>query len=159
MGFADLLDDIGMTGESSFAGAYMRVYGSAPLYNVGCLFRVSVGGEVAAWYFAPIDGKPARYGGRLRGYIYGTALCIVSARGDVTLELIKPGLAAPDTYTFRGQLWVAGGVGFCEPNEWDAWDNRWWDDNWCWTCGALVDVNYNDDKVNDWSWDYDAECE
>jgi len=41
--------------------------------------------------------------------------------------------------------WVAGGIGFCEPNEWDAWENHWWDDNWCYTCGALVDVNYNAD--------------
>jgi len=161
MGFADLLDNVGITGEGSFAGGYIRVYGAAPLYNIGCLFRVSVGGEVAAWYFAPITEQLAydRYGGRLRGYIYGTALCIVSARGDVTLELVKPGLADPTTYSFLGQLWVAGGVGFCEPNEWDAWDNRWWNDNWCYTCGALVDVNYNNDKVNDWSWEYDAECE
>lgn len=161
MGFADLLDNVGITGEGSFAGGYIRVYGAAPLYNIGCLFRVSVGGEVAAWYFAPITEQLAydRYGGRLRGYIYGTALCIVSARGDVTLELVKPGLADQSTYSFDGQLWVAGGIGFCEPNEWDAWENRWWDDNWCYTCGALVDVNYNDDKANDWSWDYDAECE
>ncbi|MBN2389254.1 MAG: hypothetical protein JXR84_00940, partial [Anaerolineae bacterium] len=161
MGFSDLLDNVGLTGQGSFAGGYMRVYGSAPLYNIGCLFRVSVGGEVAAWYFAPIEDQPVeqRYGGRLSGYIYGTALCIVSARGDVTLELIKPGLADPNTYSFLGQLWVAGGIGFCEPNEWDTWENRWWNDNWCYTCGALVDVNYNDEKANDWEWDYDADCE
>jgi hypothetical protein len=158
MGFADLLDSIGVTGEGSFTGGYMRVYGSAPLYDVGCLFRLSAGGEVAAWYF-DTQAAGSAYGGRLRGYVYGTALCIVSARGDVTLELVKPGLADQNTYSFRGQLWVAGGIGFCEPNEWDSWENRWWNDNWCWTCGALVDVNYNDDKTNEWSWDYDAECE
>ena len=74
---------------------------------------------MAAWYFAPVKEKSEwqRYGERLRDCIYSTALCIVSTCGDVTLELIKLGVSAPDTYTFRSQLWDAGGVGFCEPNE------------------------------------------
>jgi len=112
MGFGDLLDRLGDAGGGDLlVGGYMRVYGDFPIYNVGCLFRVNVGGEVAAWYFAAMHGDDNAWGGRLRGYVFGKFLCVVSARGDLTLEIFHPG--HPDgtkSYAFRGQFWVAGGL-------------------------------------------------
>jgi hypothetical protein len=69
---------------------------------------------------------------------------------DKPLELYKPGKNDVSTYSFEGTLWVAGGIGFCEPNEWTSWDDRWWNDSWCYTCGAMVSVDYNVGQPNDW---------
>jgi len=166
MGFADLLDTLGATGASgTLSGGYVRVYGDFPIFEKGCMLRVNVGGEIAVWYFAtppdhPVvdEEKEAAYGGRLRGYVYGKLLCVVSARGDLTLELYRR--IGQEEYTFEGQFWVAGGTGFCDPGSWKSWESRWWGDSWCWTCGAMVEVIYNGpDKPSEWDWDYDAECE
>jgi hypothetical protein len=159
MGFADLLETLGATGETgTLSGGYVRVYGDFPIYESGCMLRVNVGGEIAVWYFAAFGGESAAYGGRLRGYVYGKVLCVVSARGDLTLELSRPG-HSDKGYKFVGQFWVAGGIGFCEPETWKSWESRWWGDGWCWTCGAMVSVDYNDTTADTWHWDYDAECE
>jgi hypothetical protein len=158
MGFADLLDTLGATGKTgTLSGGYVRVYGDFPIFEKGCMLRVNVGGEIAVWYFAEEEVESAAYGGRLRGYVYGKVLCVVSARGDLTLELSRPGHS--DGYKFVGQFWVAGGIGFCDPGSWKSWESRWWGDGWCWTCGAMVSVDYNDTTAYTWHWDYDAECE
>jgi len=170
--FSTVLKDIGATGatkakggldaDGRLAGGYVRVYGEVPLYNVSCMFRVKVGGEVAAWYFAQFEGGGCDlYGGRVRGHIYGKLLCVVSARGDLTLKIYRksPGGQCAEKPSMRGRFWAAGGIGFCEPGSWDSWAKRWWDDSWCWTAGAMVDANYNDDKPGGWSWDYDADYE
>jgi len=164
MGFGDLLDNLGATGETgALAGGYVRVYGDVPIYNYSCLFRISVGGEVAVWYFAQVSGDCSAYGGRLRGYVYGKILCVVSARGDLTLEIYRklgpgPGECASEP-SMRGQFWVAGGIGFCDPGSWRSWESRWWGDSWCWTCGAMVEADYNDTVPGDWHWDYEADYE
>jgi hypothetical protein len=164
MGFDDLLDNLGATGETgALAGGYVRVYADVPIYNYSCLFRVSVGGEVAVWYFAQVGGDCSAYGGRLRGYVYGKILCVVSARGDLTLEIYRklgpsPGECAPEPSMY-GQFWVAGGIGFCSPESWHSWESRWWGDSWCWTCGAMVEANYNDTNPGDWWWNYEADYE
>ncbi len=162
MGFEDLLDRLGDTGEPGglLVGAYLRAYGDFPIYDVGCLFRVTVGGEIAGWYFADKEGLDSAWGGRLRGYVYGKLLCVVSARGDLTLEISHPGHAqGKDDFVFRGQFWVAGGIGACDPGSWKSWESRWWKDKWCWACGAMVKANYNLTSPDDWKWDYDADCE
>lgn len=161
MGFADLLDRLGDTGGGDvLVGGYLRVYGDFSIYNVGCLFRVNVGGEVAAWYFAALHGNDNAWGGRLRGYVFGKLLCVVSARGDLTLEIFHPGHPeGDDSFAFRGQFWVAGGIGFCEPDKWKSWETRWWKDKWCWTCGAIIWADYNYTKPDAWKWDYDGDCE
>lgn len=163
LGFAKIFEDIGATGmsggDSIFTGAYMRVYGSKLVYNKGCVFRIGVGGEVAAWYFDGADNSSAYWGGRLRGYIYGTALCLLSARGDVSLQISNPGLNDQETYTFQGTGWVACGIGFCEPETWDDWSKRWWDDGWCYQCGAALFLDYNKTESKAWHVDYMAECE
>ena len=77
--------------------------------------------EVTAWYFSQVEGDYSAYGGRLRGYVYGKILCIISARGDLTLEVYRklgpaPGECA-STPHMHGQFWVAGGIGFCEDDD------------------------------------------
>ncbi len=172
-GFKSVLEDIGATGASQgnglddqgrLVGAYIRVYGEVPIYDYGCMFRVTAGGEIAAWYFAEVEGANAgcsRYGGRLRGYIHGKLLCVVSARGDLTLEIYR----VPPAHgggcgeaSMRGQFWAAGGLGFCEPETWTSWESKWWGDGWCWTAGAMVEAEY-DGNTGDWDWDYQAAYE
>jgi plastocyanin len=171
--FSTILKDIGATGATKgnggldakgrLAGGYVRVYGEIPIYDVGCFFRIKAGGEMAAWYFAQFkdSGSCDLYGGRLRGYIHGKLLCVVSARGDLTLQIYRksPGGQCAADPSLRGQFWAAGGLGFCDPEDWDTWEHRWWGDSWCWTAGAIVEANYNDNKPNGWWWHYDADYE
>jgi plastocyanin len=171
-GFESILNDIGATGatqangglddDGRLVGGYVRVYGEMPLYGDSCFFRLSAGGEVAVWYFAATgyqDGGCDRYGGRLRGYLHGDLLCVVSARGDLTLEVYRsPTATSCGAASFRGKLWAAGGIGFCDPEGWSSWESRWWGDSWCWTAGAEVDAKY-DGNTKDWDWHYDADYE
>jgi hypothetical protein len=59
----------------------------------------------------------------------------------------------------RGQLWVAGGIGSCEPDKWRSWESRWWNDMWCWTCGVMVEANCNDTRPGEWWWDDEDDYE
>jgi hypothetical protein len=167
-GFLQILQDIGATGETDpdgrLGGGYLRVYGEFPVYDKGCMLRISAGGEIAAWYFATIgyeDGACDRYGGRLRGYIYGDLLCVVGARGDLSLRIYRNPLPADQGCgepSMSGRFWAAGGIGFCDPKSWTSWETRWWGDGWCWTAGAVVDISY-DGNVDEWDWHYDADYE
>lgn len=171
-GFKSILDDINATGATKangaldkkgrLAGGYGRFYGELPIYEKGCYFRISAGGEVAVWYFAATGYTGSncdRYGGRLRGYIHGKLLCVVSGRGDLTLEMYrKPVGGSCGEPSMRGQFWAAGGIGFCDPGSWKSWESRWWGDSWCWTAGAVIDAEY-DGNANDWDWSYDADYE
>ncbi len=159
IGFSDLLDNMHIISgtPSSLAGAYMRVYGDVPIYESGCMYRLHAGGELAIWYFADLQDESASWGGQLSGYVYGKLLCVVSARGDLTLRLWQR--QDRDGLSYRGEFWVAGGIGWCEPEDWDTWENRWWDDSWCWTCGALIRADYNDTTPNEWEWITDADYE
>jgi len=163
MGFGDLLDRLSDTGEPGdlLIGAYVRVYGDFPIYKSGCMYQLTAGGEVSAWFFAARAGDDIAWGGRLRAYITGKILCVVSARGDLTLEIASGGHpSGTKSYYFDGQFWVAGGVGWCEPGKkWDKWENRWWKDSWCWCCGAMIDADYNLTKPDAWHWDADADYE
>jgi hypothetical protein len=162
MGFADLLDRLSDTGEPGdlLIGGYVRAYGDFPIYASGCMYRLTAGGEVAAWYFAARRGRDTAWGGRLHGYVRGKLLCVVSARGDLTLEIYHPGhISGTKSYAFEGEFWVAGGIGWCSPSSWKSWEKRWWGDKWCWCCGAMISADYNKTVPDDWKWDTDAECE
>lgn len=167
MGFQDLLDNLDEVdnldeagADGSMSGGYVRVYGDFPLYKSGCVFELYAGAEVAGWYFVKKDGLTDYYGGKIRGYVYGKALCVISARGDLTLLLAHPGNpSGQGSFKFSGEFWVAGGIGWCEPEKWNSWEKRWWGDSWCWTCGAMISLDYNDTKADGWSWNYDADFE
>ena len=163
--FGYILKDIGATGgtltQGKLNGAYVSVYGQFPLYDYGCVFCVKAGGEIAGWYFATDSGCSA-YGGRLRVNITGKLLCVVSGRGDMTIQIyrkILPGNTCADSASFKGQFWVAGGIGFCDPDSWKSWASRWWGDSWCWTAGAMVAADYNESKAGEWNWSYESDYE
>ena len=105
-------------------GVYARALGEIPIIEGGCWLRLSVGGEVEVWYFTG-DGQSA-YGGSLRGYAHGKALCVISARGDVSLTMYKTQIDdelsdyyGKDALRFEGEGWICGGIGWCSPGSWD----------------------------------------
>ena len=125
--------------------------GTVPLVSNGCALTIQAGAEVEIWYFVP-----EVYGGSLRGFVTGKALCIASARGDVSLQLSKQG----DIFEFDGQGWLCGGTGLdCDPGDWGpSWEGRWWNDDWCWQFGATADLNWSSDHGN-WTYNLDADYE
>lgn len=143
-------DEVPGSSEQVLTGFYVRVYAEMPLFDFGCVFRISVGADFSVWYWSPSEGAPA-YGGRMRGYVNGKVLCIFSAHGDMTIEYAAEG----GQETLRGEAWAAGGFGFCDPGDWDSWDDRWWGDGWCWTGGLHAEVWYD----GDWHFDYEDDYE
>ena len=181
IGFTTLLDSIGSnTGGSAgppktaFAGIYAQVYGDFPVYNNGCLLKVSAGVELRGWYFAPLNGGLPVWGGLLRGSVTGTAICLVHAKGELTLiiQSVRPaaksmggqtcGKSDENCTAFTGQLWVAIGLFFCEPETWRGWDKRWWNDSGCWQAGAFVQLAYIDQPPQgkeQWAAKFEADVE
>jgi hypothetical protein len=139
-----------------FSGMYISVGISVPIFQEGCMREVIANGEIRGWYLreiSPATGTIA-WGGYLSAGVSGEAACLVSARGQLSLELSAVG----DYMTFTGDAWLAGGVGDCEPATWNSWGGRWWNDKWCAQAGARVVVVYteSDDK---WDIDYTLDVE
>ena len=154
-GFADLVERVPL--ENAMTGIYLRGLGAVPIINDGCALSLDVGAELEVWYFT---GEPEDvYGGTLRGFAYGEALCVVSARGDVTLSIAKVVHDGQAATRFDGNAWVAGGIGFdCDPGTWGpTWDGRWWGDGWCWQAGAAADVWWQ--SWDGWHYTMDADYE
>jgi len=148
-GFADLVERVPL--DDALTGVYVRALGTIPIVNDGCMLSLYVGGEVEIWYFT---GNPDDvYGGSIRGFAYGDALCVISARGDVTLSFYKTETPnGQPAHVFEGDAWVCGGIGFdCDPGTWGPnWSGRWWGDSWCWQAGAAAEVIWQS-----WDgWDY-----
>ena len=137
-------------------GIYARLDGSYSILNVGCLLRVNIGAGVGGWFFW--DGPVL--GGKIKGYVFGKVLCVVSARGDITLvgTASAAGYSVSDLLAadlaFSGTGFVAGGIGFCSPGSWSTPADVWADD-WCYTCLAYLVLQY----IDRWDVNYDAECE
>jgi hypothetical protein len=94
----------GVIPAGSITGVY--VYGEVfmPIVDFGCLFRVSAGLGIGAFYFAegPI------YGGKIYAAVSGKALCLLQVNGEVTLIGVKS-----DILRFKGTGKVSGKVGYC----------------------------------------------
>ena len=127
-------------------GVFASFGASFPIYNYGCVLRIAAEAEIAAWYFA----EGPTYGGKLVAGAYGEGLCVVSVKGEVTLIGGREG----SNYYFNGHAWVAGGIGDCEPEDWDTLNDAY-NDKWCYACGASVDLTY---KQEQWDVEYDAGC-
>ncbi|MFN5928816.1 MAG: hypothetical protein ACK45X_11945, partial [Roseiflexaceae bacterium] len=141
---------------SVFSGVYISVGIEVPIYTDGCMREVKANGELRGWYFkqiSPPSGTPISWGGYISAGVYGEAACLVSARGQLSLELYE----TTGILHFDGQAWLAGGVGDCEPNTWNSWGGRWWGDSWCAQAGAMVQVNYAENSG--WDVDYDLAVE
>jgi hypothetical protein len=110
-------------GVTQFDGAYLGLGLKANIFDYGCLFRVNAGVEVAGWYISQ------SFGGKVRGFITGEGACLVSVRGDMTLI----GGEVNDAYRIGGHFWVAGGTGFCDPDDWNSPADVL-DDDFCAAC-------------------------
>jgi hypothetical protein len=179
VGFADLLAKIaGDDGNSTspapkgtFAGVYAAVHGDFPIYGKDCMAVIKASAELRGWYFAPTMGGTPIFGGYLRGSVYGTALCLVNARGELTLiieQLRESGVSevgrtckAEKCTAFSGEFWAALGIGFCEPDTWTPWKKRWWNDDMCWNMGLQAQVSYIDppDDKGDWHASFEVAAE
>lgn len=128
-----------LDGVQKFDGVYIGGGFSGPIWNYGCPFRVGIGVELAGWYISE------SYGGKVRGWIDGTGACIVSVRGDLTLI----GGKVNSLVKFKGNFWVAGGIGFCSPEDWDTPADAF-DDDFCGVCvgEAAVSGTYPPDDLN-----------
>ncbi len=125
-----LLNDINpneIFGEPPFTGAFVYGEGTFPIVSVGCLFEVRLTAGAGGWYF--IEGP--KYGGIIKAGVSGTAICVLSVSGDITLI----GAKHEHGMTFAGMAHVEGCFGFwpieicvdanttvkyTEGKEWDA---------------------------------------
>ena len=154
-GFAELVNKFPEAG-GPMTGVYVRGLTDVPIIQNGCALSLNVGGEVEIWFFT---GDETAYGGSLRGFAYGEALCVISARGDVSLTMFKNEDDGEDIWNFEGEGWVAGGAGFdCDPGTWGpTWSGRWWGDSWCYQAGAYAAISWNSNDGWDYSLDADYE--
>jgi len=142
--------------------SYLRAHGQAPIFGASCLLQVTAGAEVAGWYWMVVQGGQGdAWGGKLRGYVFGSFICLVSLRGDITLEYYQQTFNNQTTRTFDGVGWVAGGLGFCDADGWKSWETRWWDQPFCWTAGARLQIKYREGPggPNGWNVSYHVEFE
>jgi len=98
---------------NAFSGSYVSGSAGGRLLNLGCLLRIDVGGQVAGWW----NLENLKPGAKLRGWVSGKGACLVSVHGDLSLVASPAGL---DVLEMQGSFWVAGGIGFCEEDEWDT---------------------------------------
>lgn len=145
------LDDSG-----PYEGWYVYATGRIKLIDGGCLLSApSAQMEVRLWTFDDGAGGET-YGGEITGTVYPVVLCILNGRANLTLEYDRAdrGFALYDLTcdadrcdVYSGSFWVALGFGWCSPKSWDSWHDKgsnWWDDTWCYTFGAHVDLAYFD---------------
>lgn len=94
----------GVIPSSSITGVY--VYGEVfmPIVDFTCLFRVSAGLGIGAFYFT----EGPTYGGKIFAVVEGEALCVVTVRGEVVLIGVKS-----DIMRFKGNGKVSGKIGWC----------------------------------------------
>lgn len=128
-----------------FRGFYLAASGTFPLVNYGCLLRVMAEGGYHFWFF--FDGPT--FGARMVAGIYGEAACLVTAKGRLDL------LGGYDNgLVFWGKAWIAGGIGFCEEEDWET-PGDVLDDGFCLACVASFDLLYK----NGWSSNYAVDCD
>lgn len=159
-----------------FLGVYGNLYGSVPIYK-GTGFEIGGYIEIEGYYF---EAQPvASWGGSLIGAIYAKSP-IISGRGQLELNVeqitngSKPGAgflpkefknkpianrtcndASDGCIAFTGNIWLAAGLGVCEPETWTNWDKKWWGDKECWTFGVLGALGYLDAPHSGDPWQLD----
>jgi hypothetical protein len=136
-------------------GAYVRLYGDTTVngHQVAKVFTINGGMRFGGWYWS--DQAGGQYYGGLAGvFVHTNYLKVLSARGDMTFTYER----TPEVEALSAEVWVAGGIGSCEPETWTTWAGRWWNDKWCWSAGAQSELVYNIAEDDfDASWDFDFE--
>jgi hypothetical protein len=161
--FPDVLDHLHLVpaapGENDattlLKGAYVRLYGDTTLNGkkVAKVMTVNGGVRLGGWYWSDQAGGDY-YGGLAGTFVHTNYLKVVSARGDITFTYER----TPSVVQLSADAWVAGGIGFCEPETWTSWSGRWWNDKWCWSAGAQTALVYDavaDDFDASWQFDFE----
>jgi len=134
--------DVGeaLEGLDSLTGAYARVGGSIPILSgPECYpYNLTVGGANAYWLFS----EGPTFGAKMRSFAHGTLACVVTARADMTLL----GGLRDDVWHLSGYGFMAGGVGLCEPEDWDTRRDVL-NDSWCLAC--VLDGEFSTDSERD----------
>jgi hypothetical protein len=116
-----------LEGIDRLEGVYVSAEASIPiLSSPDCFpFNLTAGGGAAFWLFA----QGPTFGAKMRNYAHGNLACVVSARADMTLL----GGLTNDVWRLSGYGMAAGGIGLCEPGDWDTRRDVLRDD-WCLAC-------------------------
>ena len=122
---------IDLSGSQGFTGGYVRGSASSVIYSNGCVLELGAGVDIGSWLFL---GPPFVAGGIMGGGVFGTAACIVSIRGQLTMIVgIEDTLA-----TFAGETFFVGGLGICKPSSWTTVAKSRNDDIFCGTVDARI---------------------
>jgi|GEM_PF-2180425 len=161
--FPDVMDHLHLVpaapGENNpttlLKGAYVRLYGDTTVNGkkVAKVMTLNGGMRLGGWYWSDQAGGDY-YGGLAGAFVHTNYLKVVSARGDITFTYER----TPVVQQLSAEAWVAGGLGFCEPETWTSWAGRWWNDKWCWSAGAETTLVYDtvaDDFNASWQFDFE----
>ena len=181
-GFGDIIDKFLADAEANpslrFEGWYANLYASFPLYN-DSLVEINGYVDIGLWRIRPITSDNYALGGYLEGAVYGSVAYVISGRGTVLIVIeelpegaqsTSPGNLVSQTCSpaspngeclaYTGSIWVAAGIGSCEPRKWRQWEQRWWRDSWCYQGGAIVGLSVLDDgNATHTAIDYDIDWE
>ncbi|MCB2155320.1 hypothetical protein KQI84_10565 [bacterium] len=133
--------------EDEITGIYSFAEAVIPVWDNGCFLRLSANVGAGFWFL--LDGPS--FGGKLTAGVVGKAICLVSAKGKMTLI----GGKEDGGYFLKGIAWLGGGLGFCEPEAWFE-PKDVLNDKWCASCVMYADVLYR--TLNFWSFNLDADC-
>ncbi|HEV8701099.1 MAG TPA: integrin alpha [Candidatus Polarisedimenticolia bacterium] len=126
-----------LEGLDTLTGIYARAEASFPVMGgPECVpYRLNAGGGAAFWLFE----EGPTFGAKIRAYATGSLVCAVTARADLTLL----GGLTDDVWHLGGYGFLAGGVGWCEPNDWDTRRDVL-NDDWCLSC--VMDGEFSTDS-------------
>jgi hypothetical protein len=116
-----------LEGIDRFDGGFVTVGVGASIINYGCLLRLNGGLKVGGWYISGFVG------GRINAQAYGTAICLIDIKASLTLM----GMTDFDAYKIGGNFWLGGGIGSCEPDDWETPEDVM-NDDWCAACVGYV---------------------
>lgn len=131
--------------EPEIAGIYAFGEAAIPIIDYGCFLRIGATAGAGFWYWVNTNS----FGGKMTAGVFGEGVCLISVRGKIVLV----GGKKPSGFFFSGTGWIAGGLGWCEPEGWFTVGDVW-ADKWCVTCVLWLQATY----LNGWSVDPKAEC-
>jgi len=136
--YGDLFAEMDTNGNV-IEGLYLSVYANnIPIVNIaGCLVaELSGGGGLAFWAFTDPSQNDTAWGTRISGFVQGKGgACLVALAVNVDLTLDN-GFGEDET-SITGDLFVAGGCGFCEPETWIT-EAGYENDKGCIKCGLTL---------------------
>ncbi len=137
--FGDLFKEMDVSPGKVIEGLYLSVYANnIPIVSIGgCLVaELGGGGGLAFWVFTDPAQNDTAWGTRVSGFVQGKGgACLVALAVNIDLTLAN-GFGEDET-KITGDLFVAGGCGFCEPEEWIT-EAGYENDKGCIKCGLTL---------------------